>query len=90
MGSIEVEVPYYAMTPIQVVQDMANYPSGFPSAFPYPELSDLNIVELAVSEIIANMQCWRQAADDTEFGYFIGTLPYMSGSDVVPAPNNFV
>lgn len=90
IGGIEVEVPYYAMTPIQVIQDMANYSNPKPMYWPYPALSDMLLVQFTVPETIANLQVWRQAADDTEFGYFIGTLPYMATADVTMAPNNFV
>ncbi len=82
-GGIEVESPYYSMTHIQVMRDMAYY-SGFAGAWLYPNVSDMNYVQFTTSNTFGNTQIWRQAADDTEFGFFVGVYPML-----VNTPGNF-
>lgn len=81
-GAMEIEIPFYSLTPIQVIGDMAYSTNGLMGGFPYPELMDSQYAQFACTYSFGEVQIWRQAADDTEFGYFVGALPYMSNTDI--------
>ncbi len=80
-GALEVEMPFYSLTPIQVINDVAFSTDGT-IGFMTLEVSDFSWISLRTTKpAINNIQLWRQAADDTEFGYFIGCYPMIGSSD---------